>query len=189
MKEPLQIFHLISAKVRAVMYSAYSGVGFKRVGKNFRLYGRRHMSGEGISVGDNCWFEAVAEYKGKRFSPSLNLGSGVSFSDNVHISLVEKITIGAGSLVGSRVYIGDHSHGSTVDGHFQSELPPALRPLEDAAEIIVGANVWIGDGVAVLAGSQIGDGCVVGANSVVKGIFEPKSVIAGAPAKTIRKIK
>ena len=51
---------------------------------------------------------------------------------------------------------------------------------------VVGNDCWIGAGAVFLDGAEIGDGCVVGANAVVKGKFEPYSVIAGVPAKIIK---
>ena len=41
---------------------------------------------------------------------------------------------------------------------------PADRPLTCDAEVVVEDNVWIGDGVAILPGSQIGQGSIIGAN-------------------------
>ena len=41
----------------------------------------------------------------------------------------------------------------------------------------------------ILKGTQLGDGCVVGAGAVVSGKFEENCVIAGNPAKVIRKLE
>ncbi len=53
-------------------------------------------------------------------------------------------------------------------------------------DIRIGRDVWIGKGAMILAGSQIADGCIIGANSVVRGSTEPNTIYAGVP---IRKIK
>ncbi len=66
-------------------------------------------------------------------------------------------------------------------------IPPASRPLYSAAPVRIGDNVWLGDGVAVLAGADIGDGCVIGANSVVTGPIPPRTVAVGAPARVVRR--
>ena len=52
--------------------------------------------------------------------------------------------------------------------------------------IEIGAHVWVATRGIVLADTVIGDGCVVGAGSVVKGIFPPCALIAGAPAEVIK---
>jgi virginiamycin A acetyltransferase len=53
--------------------------------------------------------------------------------------------------------------------------------------VIIGNDVWIGKNVLILSGVQIGDGAIVGASSVVTNDIEPYSIVAGNPAKLIRK--
>ncbi len=52
--------------------------------------------------------------------------------------------------------------------------------------VVVGDHVWIGAGTRVLAGSEIGDGCVVAAGSIVNGTFPPHSLLGGSPARVLR---
>ena len=52
-------------------------------------------------------------------------------------------------------------------------------------QIIIGKNVWIGEKVAVLSGIIIGDGAVIGANSVVTHDVPANSVAVGEPARII----
>jgi len=52
--------------------------------------------------------------------------------------------------------------------------------------ISIGSDVWIGAKSTILSGSIIGHGCVIGANSVVKGQFPPYSIIAGSPGRVVR---
>ena len=54
-------------------------------------------------------------------------------------------------------------------------------------DTIIGENCFIGYGVAIQAGTKLGKQCIVGANAVVRGDFPDYSVIAGVPAKIIRK--
>ncbi|NLB79326.1 MAG: CatB-related O-acetyltransferase [Clostridiaceae bacterium] len=51
----------------------------------------------------------------------------------------------------------------------------------------IGNDVWIGDGVHVKAGVRIGTGAVIGMGSVVTKDIEPYSIVAGVPAKLIRR--
>ncbi len=53
--------------------------------------------------------------------------------------------------------------------------------------VIIGNDVWIGSGVFVKAGVKIGSGAIIGANAVVTHDVEPYSIVAGVPAKEIRK--
>lgn len=56
-------------------------------------------------------------------------------------------------------------------------------------EIRIGKNCFIGCNSIILKGSVLGDGCVVGAGAVVHGIFPDNCVIAGNPARVIRKLE
>ena len=125
-----------------------------------------------------------------RFNPEICIGRSARLSDNVHIACLNRITIGDHLLCGSGVLITDHAHGSyrgpsAVPGS-DPAVPPAQRPLVSAAPVVIGHNVWLGDGVAVLAGAVIGDGCVIGANAVVTGSIPPRTIAVGAPARPIR---
>ena len=175
-------------RVRALPYFLLTGLRFASVGRLLKLFGSSNIEvGPNVSVGDNCWIQAVTRYKGIDYAPQIIIGGNVSLSDSVHISAVSSIRIGAGTLIGSSVYIGDHSHGSTDFSTASLALRPALRPLSDINPITIGANVWIGDGVRILAGACIPDCAVIGANSVVKDTFLCAGIIAGVPARLIRK--
>ena len=52
---------------------------------------------------------------------------------------------------------------------------------------IIGNDVWIGNGVTIMPGVQIGDGVIIGTNSVVTKDVEPYTIVAGNPAREIRK--
>lgn len=56
-------------------------------------------------------------------------------------------------------------------------------------EVIVGDRVWLGANVVLLPGAVVGDGCVVAAGSVVKGILENDTLYSGNPAVPIKRLK
>jgi len=177
-------------RLRALLVYLLSGVRFKKVGDHCKLKGSKIYVGNHVGIGDFCWIEAVEQYNGQYFSPIIKIGEKIAMSDFVHISAIKYISIGSGTLIGSKVYIGDHSHGHYKDIKIceqEKDIIPSLRPLADEKEIIIGKNCWIGDGAVVLAGTEIGDNCVIGANSVLKGNFPANSLIAGVPAKLIKK--
>jgi len=150
--------------------------------------GRRHIGfGKDINVGGRIWIEAISQYGEQRFAPRITLGDSCSFSDGVHISCIERIEIGDGVLVGSNVYIGDHSHG-IYGGPAQStpKMPPAKRPLGGGGPVVIKSNVWIGDNVVIVGPVTIGAGAVIGANTVVRRDVAPASMVAGTPAKVIK---
>lgn len=175
-------------------FFCFKGYSFKSVGFLCKVRGNGFVIGKNVVISDFCWLEAVNSYKTEkkiqRFNPELILHDNVAMSDFVHISAVKKIEIGEGTLIGSKVYIGDHSHGSYKQEKWRelANISPRYRPLDDIEEVIVGKNCWIGDGVVILAGTVLGDNCVIGANSVVKGKFDSNQIIAGIPAKVVRSL-
>ena len=66
-------------------------------------------------------------------------------------------------------------------------MPPPLSELPIKGDTVVGNDVWIGQNVTILPGVHIGDGAIIGANSVVGRDVEPYTIVAGNPAKIIRK--
>ncbi len=70
---------------------------------------------------------------------------------------------------------------SDVHGGDASEIIPSK-------EIHIGKNCFIGCNSIILKGTILGDGCVVGAGAVVTGVFEDNCVVAGNPAKVIKRL-
>ena len=65
--------------------------------------------------------------------------------------------------------------------------PPADSDLPLKGNTVIGNDVWIGQNAVILPGVNIGDGAIIGANSVVGSDVEPYTVVAGNPARMIRK--
>ena len=64
---------------------------------------------------------------------------------------------------------------------------PNKKDLPLKGDTIIGNDVWIGQNVTILPGVHIGDGVIIGANSVVGNNVKPYTIVAGNPAKEIRK--
>ena len=65
--------------------------------------------------------------------------------------------------------------------------PPAPADLPLRGDTVVGNDVWIGQNAVILPGVRIGDGAIIGASSVVGGDVAPYTIVAGNPARAIRK--
>ncbi|CAI8737762.1 acyltransferase [Kosakonia quasisacchari] len=182
------LIYKIKGRLRALYYNFTRKLSIRILGSNPKIFGAKYMKMTNCSIGDNCWIQAVAKYKTQNFTPEIIFGENVMMSCNVHISAVKKIDIGDNVLLGSNIYIGDHSHGSTRPAKYEAQIPPAFRDLDDIAEIKINDNTWVCDNVVILAGTFVGKGSIIAANSVVKGHFEENSLIAGNPARFIRKL-
>lgn len=99
------------------------------------------------------------------------------------ICAVNKVQIGAGSMLGADVTVTDTDF-HPLDHVWRRYEPTPAGDSEDA--VILGLNVFVGTGAIILKGTVLGDHCVVGAGSVVKGRFPAGTVLAGNPAKALR---
>ncbi len=69
---------------------------------------------------------------------------------------------------------------------WKQKVPP-LNKMPLKGDTIIGNDVWIGQNVTILPGVHIGDGAIIGLNSVVGSDVAPYTIVAGNPAKVIRK--
>jgi len=151
---------------------------------NSLILGEQFISiGNHFHSGNHLRIEAIGNRGLQTFHPSIEIGDDVSIEDFCHIGCIEKIRIGSGTMIASRVYISDHSHGNIT--HEDLEFPPTKRPLF-GKPVNIGKNVWLGEGCCILPGVSLGDNVIVGANAVVTHSFPDNSVIAGVPAKVIK---
>ena len=65
--------------------------------------------------------------------------------------------------------------------------PPEASDLPLKGDTVIGNDVWIGQNAVILPGVHIGDGAIIGANSVVGSDIEPYTVVIGNPARQLRK--
>lgn len=65
--------------------------------------------------------------------------------------------------------------------------PPAFSDLPIKGDTVIGNDVWIGQNATILPGVHIGDGAIVGCNSVVASDVPAYTIVAGDPARPIRK--
>lgn len=105
---------------------------------------------------------------------------GDNFSMNSHDVVVchEKIEIGDDVMLGPNVQIYDHDHDFREKGGIKA-LKFKTSPVK------IGNNVWIGANVVILRGTTIGDNSVVGTGCIVKGKYEPGSVIVQKRETTV----
>lgn len=92
----------------------------------------------------------------------------------------------AGKLrIGSNVSIAQNVNIMVDSGPNASESLQRVFPIEKGP-VLVGNHCWIGAGVIIMPSVELGDYCVVAANSYVRDSFPPFSIIGGSPARLIR---
>jgi 2,3,4,5-tetrahydropyridine-2,6-dicarboxylate N-acetyltransferase len=116
-----------------------------------------------VEIGDNC---------------VIMMGSVI----NIGAVIGEKTMIDMNVVVGGRVVVGKNCHigaGAVLAGVIE---PPSADPVVIEDDVLIGANA------VVLEGIRVGKGAVIAAGSVVVKDVEPYSVMAGVPAKLIKKV-
>lgn len=160
-----------------------------------------NKSGAELSIGDNvtikssffsnlvglyCRSIIVTRAPGAK----ITIGNGVGIS-GATIYARKSITIGDNTAIGGNVKILDNDfHPIEVEDRVKLLYDPkgGDSDLVPSRPISIGNNCFIGCNAIILKGTVIGDNCVVGAGAVVAGKFDDNCVIAGNPARVIRKL-
>ena len=129
--------------------------------------------GERSQIEHDVYLKVVAD------TASLKLGDCVFIGRGVEFDVTDNVSVGQHTVIAPRCFITDHNHGMQAGRRIDQQ--PCV-----AAAISIGADVWLGTGVVVLPGVNIGDGAVVGANSVVTSDVDAMTVVAGTPARFLR---
>lgn len=111
-------------------------------------------------------------------SGSICIGDGVGINAFSRIIAFESISIGDRTAIAQFVSILDHDHRYSSDRRMSNY---------DTAPIFIGSDVWIGDKATILKGVKIGDGAIVAAGCVVTRDVPAGAVVAGVPARIIRR--
>jgi acetyltransferase-like isoleucine patch superfamily enzyme len=145
--------------------------------------------GEGwISVGDHTLIgQHVTLSAG--FMPGLDLGPDVivkiggscSIGRGNQIIGHQSIEIGEHVFTGPNVYITDQNHT------YSDTTIPIGRQWPENNPVVIGDGCWIGTGAIVLPGTRLGRNVAVAGGAVVRGEFPDNCVIAGVPAKVVRR--
>jgi len=99
------------------------------------------------------------------------------------------LVAGPGSWIsiGSNTLLAPNVHVNTTQHRYDRVDVEIMYQGYTEGDIVIGDDCWLGTGVIVLKGVTIGDGAVVGAGSLVKDDVEPYSVVAGSPAKFVKR--
>ncbi len=113
------------------------------------------------------------------FGKNIHIGKNVIINSNCNFQDQGGVYIGDRCLVGHRVVFATLNHG----------FEPEKRKCLFQKPIKLENNVWIGSGSVILQGVTIGENSIVGAGSVVTKDVPANVIVAGNPAKIIRKIE
>jgi acetyltransferase-like isoleucine patch superfamily enzyme len=132
-----------------------------------------------VRIGERCHISTGVSFLVTEMG-SITIGNRVYLGRNCILASDSGIEIGDNTMLAELVSVIDANHGFAKNG-----LPIRDQNL-DTAPIQIGSDVWVGRGCAILKGTHIGEGSVIGANSVVTRDIPPNAVACGAPARVIK---
>ena len=169
-------FHLILP--RSLGMRTGTGV-YVRGGIQWALANVRNIElGNNVSLGKRGMFHLSPNNQAAR----IQIGSNTNIGNDFVITAINSVKIGSDCLISYRVAIMDHSH---VTGW---GVKPVASGLTEGMAVEIGDRCFIGCGVVILPGVKLGANCIVGSNSVVTKSFDAGSVVAGTPARLLRRI-
>lgn len=146
-----------------------------------------HACPNGISVGENTivMYGAILHVYNFRDIPH----SGIKIGKDCLIGEYSIIRGQGGVTLGDRVYTSPFSQIIAVNHVITNPEQPIIHQGITADGITIDDDVWIGSGAIITDGVHIGKGSVIAAGAVVTKNVPEHTVVAGVPAKVIRKIK
>ncbi len=157
------------------------------VGKGFRIERIPYIEGHTkIYIGDDVvFFGKVHFFSGRIFDePKVVLGNRVEIGHNVIFTVNKEIVVEDDVNISSDVKLMDTDSHPRDAMERIADLPP--KP-EEIKPVHIGRYAWIGQGSFILKGVTIGEGSIIGTNSVVISDIPPYCVALGNPARVVVK--
>ena len=130
-----------------------------------------HVRGR-VAIAAGCWINVFP-------SAALAVGDKTYLNYNTTVIVSERIDIGSDCAIAWNV--------SIMDTDFHYLFPEDGREPVGKDPVKIDDHVWIGTSATVLKGVRIGEGAVVAANAVVSRDVPPRCLVAGAPARVIKR--
>lgn len=169
-------------------------------GRNLRIARPRRIVnaerifvGNDVTLGPGSMLNALRKYPGRtmetaggaepvHFDSRIEIGNRVSATGYLTVGAAASVVIEDDVLLASHIYIGDNLHGMG-----RADVPYKYQHLERIAPVRIGRGTWVGEHAVILAGVTVGEFAVIGANSVVSRDVPARTVVAGAPARPIKR--
>lgn len=131
---------------------------------------------EGVKVGKGCsfWMEGN--------NLKIKVGGGTTFTQYCHLNAQEE---NVSIILGKDCMLSNHIIIRTSDSHpiYNAETKQRLN---NAKSVMIGEHVWIAPDTKIMKGANIGNGCIVGSNTMLNKTFPDNTLIVGMPAKVVK---
>lgn len=151
---------------------------YLKTGYRANIVGNMILINRNVSIGENVTIYPNVMFFG---DGKITIGDNVDIGNNtiIYASKSGGVTIGNNSMIAANCYLIDADHG-IEKGKLMREQNNNVSP------IVIGEDVWIAANSVILKGSNIGDGAVIGATSLVKGNVEENACVVGVPATLLK---
>lgn len=168
----MYIWRMIIYKIRYMNRIEFSGVvGFERNTKVNIKSGRVKFLGGGKSqIRSGSYIAAV-------YGGNITIGNNVFINRNCSFVCRDSISIGEHCSFGPNCTLYDHDHCFGING---------IEKGYKTGTIIIEKNCWIGTGAIILRGTHIGEGCVIGAGTVVKGEIPAHTIVTSEYGRKLK---
>ncbi len=133
--------------------------------------------GEGTLFEPQVWLTAPGTAR-------IRIGQGCFLNIGVMVAAAQLVEIGEHCMFANGCFVTDADHRFD-----DPDTPVPWQGFETKGPTRVGDNVWCGANVVLTSGVNVGERCVIGANSVVTRDLPPRSIAAGAPAKVLGEVE
>ncbi|MBV7598800.1 acyltransferase [Aeromonas encheleia] len=180
-----RFFNKIKNKAFSLIFNYFFSHSFKKYGENNRILWPDTIDGAEYIIIENrvvirngAWLLAL---KNDNFEPKIEIHNNVYIGRHSHIVSVNSVIIKSNVLIADKVYISDNIHQ-----YKDINVPIKDQPVLFKGAVTINEGAWLGENVCII-GASVGKNSVVAANSVVTRDVPDYTVVAGAPAKVIKK--
>lgn len=162
----------------------FHSVGFRSyIIKPMRITGGAYITiGDRVSILNQARIEVFDSNEEKMDNIRIKIGNRTNIEQNVHITAGESVIIGNDCSIMGYVTITDLIHP-----YNELNTPPKYQKMI-TKPVEIQDECMIGMGARIMPGVKLGKHCIVGANAVVTQDFDSYTVIAGVPARVIKRI-
>lgn len=186
------ILKLCHRRTRLSGHLAVKDVTIADTGKGNTILAGRHVilenchfcfqgDGHRVELGDGIRIQNVSFFFEKEASV-IRIGSSTWLGHGCELCAFAGTTLS----IGSNTLLAPGCKVRTSDSHVIKDN--AGKVINKPQDISIGNHCWLGDGVFVLKGVNIPDGCIVGARSIITASTSsrPNSILVGQPAKLVK---
>lgn len=135
-----------------------------------------------VRIKENARIECYKSFSDRKLFPQLYIEEKVIIGYNFTCLVADEIKIKKNTIIASNVLITSENHGINPE----TDIPYYEQAL-NVGEVFIGEGCWIGEKAIILPNVHIGNKCIVAAGAIVTKDVPNYSIVAGVPAKVIKK--